>query len=327
MGAHKSYWRASTMLAGSIGAVFLSVWGAHAADLFVKAPAWTTPTYPGQAVDGFNGKIEGLGGRLAHRDLAAAQGSISIPLAGYYGAQIDLGAGSFASRGFGTVGGHLFWRDPAQGLVGLYGSFTRWNQFGGVHVGNVAFEGEHYFGRFTLQGIAGVEFGNSVSGTSFATSVVPPAGAGGPAGVATTTAFVEGFDVKTRFFDQINLKYYIGDNWDVFAGHRYQGGKHALALGTEIGMPLQRGVMATGFAEARIGEGNFQGVWGGLRFYFGQKDKSLMARHRQDDPNNWGASNLFGIINNQTNSSSSTSTLFCNPGDQLQENGTCGEPG
>jgi hypothetical protein len=299
--------------------------------MFTKAPAWTTPSYPGQAVDGLNGKIEALGGRLGHDTIAASQGSISIPLASSYGAQLDLSGGSYAGRGFGHVGGHLFWRDPGKGLIGIYTSYTRWNEFGGVYVGNVAAEGEYYFGRFTLQGIAGVEFGNSVSTSSSVSTIAAPAfGGGGPAGVINTSTFAEGYDVKTRFFDQINLKYYIGDNWDVFAGHRYQGGKHALALGTELGLPVGRGGMATAFAEARIGEGDFQGVWGGLRFYFGNKDKTLMKRHREDDPVNWGASNLFSITNTHTTTPGSSSHQFCNPGDSSNGDGTCGfggEPG
>ena len=87
--------------------------------------------------------------------------------------------------------------------------------------------------------------------------------------------------------------------------------------------------MATAFAEARIGEGDFQGVWGGLRFYFGNKDKTLMKRHREDDPVNWGASNLFSITNSHTTSSGSSSQQFCNAGDTNNGDGTCGggEPG
>jgi hypothetical protein len=39
---------------------------------------------------------------------------------------------------------------------------------------------------------------------------------------------------------------------------------------------------------AGIGEGDASGVWGGLKFYFGQKDKPLIRRNREDDPNdNW----------------------------------------
>ena len=47
--------------------------------------------------------------------------------------------------------------------------------------------------------------------------------------------------------------------------------------------------MTSLFVEGRAGEGSFHGVWGGVRFYFGQKDKTLIRRHREDDPTDWGA--------------------------------------
>jgi hypothetical protein len=37
-----------------------------------------------------------------------------------------------------------------------------------------------------------------------------------------------------------------------------------------------------------------------LRFYFGQKDKTLIQRHRQDDPIEWVPETLFSIVNNGT---------------------------
>lgn len=48
-------------------------------------------------------------------------------------------------------------------------------------------------------------------------------------------------------------------------------------------------------AEGRVGEDSYHGVWGGVRFYFGQKDKTLIRRHREDDPTNWnnGADSTF----------------------------------
>jgi len=135
-----------------------------------------------------------------------------------------------------------------------------------VRVTQVAGESELYWGRFTLHGVAGVEFGNSVSGPD------------------TTNTFIEVFDSKTRFFDQVTLKYYFIDNWNGYIGHRYLGGNHALAVGTEAALALSGGVMASAFLEAYAGEDQFHGVWGGLRYYFGQKDKSLIRRHREDDP-------------------------------------------
>jgi hypothetical protein len=310
----------TTMLAGILGGTFLSVNRASAADLRAL------PQYPQlseqPAVDGFNTKFSGLGGTLAHRSLYGSEGSASIPLANRWGLQFDGSVGALDGRTFGSFGPHLFWRDPSQGLIGLYASHTRWNQFGDVYVTQVGGEGEAYLGRFTLQSIAGVEFGNSVSSLAAGTSIVPPAGGAlSPPGVATTSTFIQGFDVGTRFFDQVNLKYYWTDNWSGYAGHRYLGGKNALALGTEVAWPLGNGLMGSGFVEARIGQDPFQGVWGGLRFYFGRNDKTLLRRQREDDPLTWDT--LFSILNNSKSSSSLISTLFCTPPRTLQLNGKC----
>jgi hypothetical protein len=237
---------------------------ARGADMPTKAPP---PPNCTQAVDGVNGKIDGLGGAFADKSYDAAQGALAVPLGCAFGAQVDLTGGSFDGRFLGTVAGHLFWRDPARGLLGAYGDFTQWDQFSGVRAGHVAPEAEWYNGRWTAQGVAGVQFGNNVSGT---------------VGPLTQT-----FNVPTRFFDEVNLAYYPQDNLELYAGHRYLGGKNALALGGEWGLPVNNGIMAALFTEARIGQGTEHGVWGGLRFYFGRKDKSLIRRHREDDPTNW----------------------------------------
>jgi hypothetical protein len=70
--------------------------------------------------------------------------------------------------------------------------------------------------------------------------------------------------------------------------------------------------MGSAFVEGLAGESEFHGVWGGLRFYFGKKDKSLIARHRQDDPPWWLTSTLLSIVNSQIKSSSSSP--FCDSG-------------
>jgi hypothetical protein len=56
--------------------------------------------------------------------------------------------------------------------------------------------------------------------------------------------------------------------------------------------------MASLFAEGWIGEHGHNAVLAGLRVYFGQRDKSLIDRHRQDDPSVAGvllASTLLGV--------------------------------
>ena len=278
---------------------------ASAADFpLTKAPpiGYSVP-----AVDGINGKIEPLGGSLADRAIYGSKGSFSIPLGGQYGAQFDGALGGFDSRFFGSVAGHLFWRDPTRALLGVYVNHTHWDVSGGVGVTQVAAEGEYYWNRWTLQGVAGVEFGDSATQVSTVTTIVP---AGVNNGLITTTTFVDTFDVRTRFFDKINLAYYINDEWKAFIGHRYLGGKHALALGTEYAFPLGRGVLASGFIEGRVGEGDFHGVWGGMKFYFGHKDKPLIARHRQDDPLNWAPDTLFSIVNSFARSVSQTNVVI-----------------
>jgi hypothetical protein len=290
-------WLFSTTILSSVGAVFLSSTWSFAADIYTKAPAAATvPILP--AVDGLNWKVEGLGGTLADRVVGGAQGSLSVPLGGQWGLQWDGTVGSFDGRFFGSGGAHWFWRDPSRGLIGLYASHTHWQEFGGLHVTQVAGEGEAYFGRFTLQGVAGVEFGNSQTGITGVNSTA-----------TTVTTFFDTFDVKTRFFDKINLAYYLTDNTKVFAGHRYLGGKHALALGGEAALPWTGSTMLSGFIEGRIGENDFHGVWAGIRGYWGQTSKSLIQRHRQDDPISWMPETLFSITNSLTKGFTTVNTV------------------
>ena len=82
----------------------------------------------------------------------------------------------------------------------------------GVHATQTALEAEADFGRCTVRGIAGAEFGNSHPGSAPTTVVVPPAV--GVPGVIATNSLVQTIDVNTRFMDQINLQYYPTDNWE-----------------------------------------------------------------------------------------------------------------
>ena len=299
--------RSTTAWSGIVGGALLSAAPVLAPVLAADISKAPQIDVPAPAVDGFNGKLEGLGGSFADRSIYGAKGSFSVPLGTQFGLQLDGAAGSFDSRAFGSVGGHLFWRNPAQALFGVYANYTYWDQFGGARVGQVAGEGEVYLGRFTIQGIAGVEFGNSATFATSSTTVT-----GIPNGTATTTTtLAEFYNVKTRFFDQINLAYYIQDNVKVFVGHRYLGGLNAAAFGAEAALPLGGGTMASLFVEGRAGEDDFRGVWGGVKFYFGQRDKSLIQRHRQDDPINWAPESLFSIVNSFGRTATSATAFAC----------------
>jgi hypothetical protein len=280
MATRRARWRASTVLAGAIGAMFFCVWNAQAADIPTKAPAQADQLSTGPAVDGFNAKYDAFGGQLNHSSFWGTRGSWSVPFANSFGVQIDGAGGKFDSRPFEVVAGHFFWRNPNVGLLGLYGSFSNYNSgFGQSRVGQVAAEAGRYWGRFSVDGIAGVEFGNSISGT--------------------ISGLIDTIDISTRFFDKVNVSFYPHDNVQLYVGHRYLGGKHAAAFGGEVAVPVPgTGAMTSLFAEGRAGE--YTGVWGGLKIYLGQKDKTLIRRHREDDPVQWSPESIATIANQRS---------------------------
>jgi hypothetical protein len=121
--------------------------------------------------------------------------------------------------------------------------------------------------RWTLSGLAGVETGSVNSNVPLFNSLGLPAPS-----------------VSNRFFDDVRALYYFTDNFGLYAGHAYTGGTHFLTLGGEYGIALGGGRMASLFTDGWIGEGGDIGAFVGLRVYFGQHDKTLIRRHREDDP-------------------------------------------
>ena len=241
------------------------------------AVRWLPQPLP--AVDGINAKIAGFGGGANHSDgFYGTTGSLSVPLAQQWGLQLDGGVGS--DKGIGAYGGagHLFWRDPSIGLLGAYGSYAHWNgtdlfarfssddgiqvvNLGQIsaNIGRYAAEGEYYSSRWTLSGLAGVE----------------------TVGINSTLLR---FSVPNRFFDHVSAAYYVTDNFKLSAGHLYTFDTHFLTLGSEYGFGLGGGRMAALLAQGALGEGGVYSALAGLRIYFGQHDKTLIDRHRQDDP-------------------------------------------
>jgi hypothetical protein len=301
--------RCTSALTGALGLLLAPVGEAVADDWFANPFSYQNSTVFKPAVDGVNFRGELFGGSISNMTLGAARGVVAAPVGNQFGAQLDVLVGNLGGDSFGNLVGRYFWRDPNQGMLGIYVSETGWGRFGGIYATQVGPEFELYRGRWTLRGVFGAEFGESVVSTSVTSS-----GIGIPGGsLINTSTFTEGYDVKTRFFDQINLSYYLTDNWQAFIGHRYIGGKHALALGTEYALPLGGGRLVSLFAEGRVGSSSFEGAWGGLKFYLANNDKSLVRRNREDNIQPWD--NLFTILGNSIGSNSSTSSnLHCNNG-------------
>lgn len=212
------------------------------------------------AVSGLNGKlsIEG-GGTQPGFDLGflpfdddfeggvKAKGSVSVPLGHRFGMQGDATIGSVQGEVYGHGAGHLFWRNPALGLLGGYGSWTIWDDVDAYRLG---VEGEVYLDRFTLSGIVGGEWG----------------------------------DVDEGVFTIGDVNYYATDNFKLGVGHRYtEEAGHAVAFGAEFQAYSTASTGVSLFADARFGEDDYQSIFAGLRLYFGE-DKSLIRRHREDDP-------------------------------------------
>jgi hypothetical protein len=247
----------------AIAGLFLGA-GAQAAD--VSAPG-ARP-----AVDGPNGKFEVFGGLSRGTDvsgrgtdgLVGGAASMTVPLGQAFGLQVDMLAAARDGGFAGGAGGHLFWRNPDRALVGVYGALADNNKMD-VRRSRFGLEGELYVGRFTLSGVAGVE----------RTSVTDVLLANGNLAV---------FNDRTRFFNIADISYYALDNLRLSVGHRYIGGLHAAAAGLEYQFAVGQGLGYSAFLEARLGEDHYRAVWGGLRVYFGQKDKTLIRRHREDDP-------------------------------------------
>lgn len=256
--------RSTTMLSGVAGASFLAVMTAQAADMPVTKAPYAAPA-PLPAVDGINYKFDVLGGSLAEHGFGGARGAISLPLGFRYGLQLDGTATSYRGDFLGSVGGHLFWRDPAVGLLGLYASYLHWDKFGGLHTSRVALEAEYYHGPWSFTAILGAEDGNTKSQIS--------------------GSVIETIGVRSRFYDIVNIHYYFNENARFTVGHRYLGGKHALALGAEWSKPIAPRTLGSFFVEGRIGESDYKSIWAGLRIYYGNSDKPLIRRHREDDPN------------------------------------------
>ena len=236
--------------------------GAQAADLPDVSNGYNPMVVPASlpAVSQVNGKLSAFGGSQ-DGGLFGVAGSLSVPLGFPYGFQIDGMVGSGKGAAFYGVGGHLFWRDPAKGLLGLYGSYVSWEADDGAgtmgaEVGKIGVEGEAYLGRFSLEGLAAYQFGTN---TGFAGKAV--------------------------------VAYYPIDNLRLDGGIRYLEGPGAIGVIDAEWQPREGSGWSV-YGSGSFGD-NYTQVLGGLRYYFGDPGKSLIQRHRQDDPGNSLPDDLF----------------------------------
>ncbi|MGE0240314.1 MAG: hypothetical protein AB7F09_22975 [Parvibaculaceae bacterium] len=201
------------------------------------------------AVSGVNGKLEGAGGYIEDLDEGGrfhGVGTLSLPLGCLFGVQIDAGAGDLDGTDFWGVGGHFFIRDPQSYLLGIHAQYIDLDGFDIFRIGP---EAEFYFGNVTLSAFAGLEDAEGLNDDVIA---------------------------------NIEAAFYITEDFKISGGYRRFLDVDAGALGFEFQPGL--GFPVSLFADAMIGSDDYTSIMGGIRIYFGGDDKSLMARHREDDP-------------------------------------------
>jgi hypothetical protein len=231
--------------------------GASGQIFAVDQPAPLLPYSDKPAVSAFNGKFEAaylwtrVDGAGSSDGLQVA-GALTFPLGNRFGLQVDGGVGRIGggATAFG-VGAHLFWRKPETALLGMYGDFQRISALD-ISSWRVAVEGELYLGRFTLEGLAGAER-------------VDAAGLAG-----------------TDFIGEAIAAYYFADNFRIHGGAGYRFERAFARIGAEAMLPFAANNVAL-FADGTFAE-HATTVRAGVRVYFGQAGKSLLARHREDDP-------------------------------------------
>lgn len=240
-----------------------------AADLG-RSPPPVIPVMPTllPAVSGLNGKLEGaLGGEWGDSPFddgfsGYALGQVAFPLAQQWGAQLDAQIGSSQGNFAGGFGGHLFWRDPATALFGVYAEgFTTDVATGRFGKGRIGPEIELYSGRFNVSAIAGYEFGNR--------------------------------GIRDGFFADGIVSYFATDDFRLYAGGNYgfAGVQGKAGLEYQLGRDTGYSNVSV-FAEAHVGEAGYKAAFAGVKIALGAPDKSLIRRYREDDPQAWIKQNM-----------------------------------
>jgi hypothetical protein len=243
--------------------------GAALAALVLLASAGPSFSQSLPAVSEVNGKIEFDAGVLslpAPTFVVKAAGTLTLPIGSQFGLQVDLNlanGGGFSS----SAAVHLFTRDPASYLLGGTLGLVRTP---GASVVAVGPEAELYLDRWTLEAWAGM-------------SVARPTSPGPD---------------RIRPFVMGTLAYYPDDDLRLSAGISALDGYAALHFGGEYqfsraGPPLSM------VGDLRLGQDGAVLATVGLRAYFGPPGKSLIRRHREDDPADRGTS-LYTAAGGQT---------------------------
>jgi hypothetical protein len=228
--------------------------------------AVTGVCFAGDAVSGINGDAGVSVGSMNGDAGKNLTGSFSVPLGTNFGFQADTLYTDVSQRDFYGLGAHLFWRDSEKGLLGLTAGGIRENDTLDSWAGGA--EGEYYLRKFTFGaqgGIANIDY------------------KGGP------LPFIE--TDETDYYASTKVGFYPIDNLCLSLSYTRVFDNGLVQAQAEYQTPLDGVSLFTDLAQ---GDNDYDHALVGLRYYFG-KQKSLILRHRQDDPPNVLNSILYNI--------------------------------
>ena len=186
----------------------------------------------------------------------------------------------------------------------------------GSGVWTAAGEFETYLGRFTGRAVIGVQ------GDSYYR-----------AGLSPSELYAYGgrsaFNVPNYFTDIVSATFYPIDDLALSVGHIYSFGRNAVTGEVEYLLPQFRGgnIAPSAFVSADYGWNNSSNIMAGIRVYFGNHDKTLIRRQREDDPRS-----MLSTIRGHSQKTKATPQddgcpagegLFCVPTSEFNETCVC----
>jgi hypothetical protein len=220
-----------------------------------------------QAVSAPNGKLElsggwaDINGQGSDADLRGGA-SVSMPLGDRFGLQVDGSAGNVFGDTWGGGNVHFFTRDPNSYLAGIVAGGGVSDHASLFYVGP---EVELYLGNVSLEAWGGY------------LNLDPKGGS-----------------ASDKYFVQADLAFYPTDNLRLVTGYSSVAKFNSGHVGMEY-LLADNGLPLSLTAEGQIGDNGFAAVSAGLTFYFGGSSKSLINRHREDDPRNRSLSLFSGV--------------------------------
>ncbi len=210
------------------------------------------------AVSGPNGKLEFGGGwvdldGLGSDELFRGGVTLSFPVGDMFGIQADLAVVDAYSDTAASGTLHAFTRDPNSFLLGMIGGYLDVGPADAWYIGP---EAELYLDNISLEARVGymdLDNGTTSDGELFA-------------------------------FGDIAL--YATDDLRLQLGGRTVAGFASAHAGMEWFMS-DAGLPASLKLDGYLGEDGYASVTAGFAIYFGGEDKSLIRRHREDDPRNF----------------------------------------